>query len=271
MFDFFTRSRFQGRPVELYMFSYGDSMALYTDAEYPVTVPGVPPLTYEPIPISRGTSVNQGTLDRSTLEITMPRDSAIPELFRVQPPRTVVTVTIYQGEAEDPDAQFLPLWNGRVLACSFVNVEGKLSCEPISTSMTRIGLRRNFQYMCPHMLYGPNCRADILAATNEVYVASVSGKVVTLAMPLADPSHYIGGMLRWPGPDGSPVQKAIHAASSTTLTLSAAPLGLGTTADAVKGCPHTLAGCRAVHSNANNFGGHPWIPLKNPISNISPY
>lgn len=275
MFDFFTKSRFFGRPIELYKFTYGGSAAnvhLFTDAEYAV-VKGSE--TYLPVPIERATTNNAGTLDRSSVEIRVARDNAIAEMFRVYPPNHVVTLTIYQGEAEDPDAEWKALWAGRVVACGWEGSEAKLACDPISTSLNRVGLRRNFQYMCPHVLYGPKCQVTKVpvAAT----VNSASGKIVTVGTAIANPSHYQGGMLEWTTPAGLYQSRTIVSAyvidSTTVFTLNGIATGLtgGAAVSCVKGCQHTLNFCGTVHANYHNFGGDPWIPLKNPISNISPY
>src|SRR5574343_2107807 len=196
MFDLFTKSRFFGRPVELYRFVYAsdpEQSYRYTDAEFPVTYGGE---LYSPIPIKRGTSTNNGTLDKSVLEVNVPYNTEVPELFRVAPPTFAVTLTIYQGEAEDATAEYKPLWSGRVLGCSWQGVEAKLNCEPISTALTRVGLRRNFQYMCPHMLYGDNCRADKLAATGTTTIDIFLAKSVTIPVAVT-PTEYVSGMVEW--------------------------------------------------------------------------
>ena len=273
MFDFFTKSRFFGRPIELYKFTYGIGHThLFTDAEHPV-VKGVE--TYLPVPIERATTNNAGTLDRSSLEIRLARNNAIAEMFRVYPPNFVVTLTIYQGEAEDPDADWKAMWSGRVVACGWEGSEAKLACDPISTSLRRVGLRRNFQYMCPHVLFGPKCKAAKVPATAEVYGAA--GRVITVGSVIPNYAHYIGGMVEWTTPEGLYQSRTIVTLyvidSTTVITVNGLTTGLppASTLTMFKGCQHTLDACGTIHGNYNNFGGDPWIPLKNPISNVSPY
>lgn len=276
MFDFFTKSRFFGRPIELYKFIYGDGAGdkhLFTDAEYPVTKGAE---TFLPMPISRATSNNTGTLDKSTLEIRTTRDNPVAEMFRVYPPNHAVTLTIFQGEAEDTDAEWKALWTGRVLAAGWEGSEAKLSCEPISTAMRRVGLRRNFQYMCPHMLYSPKCgkTKTLLSAS----VLSVTGRSVTVSAGVTNPDHYVGGIFEWTTPEGVHQSRSIAAVtpgsgSTTVFRLNGMVVGIvpAATVQYAKGCQHTLTFCGTVHGNTHNFGGHPWIPLKNPVSNVSPY
>lgn len=265
MFDLFTKSRFRGRPIELYRFVYGTTVIRYTDAERPITHAGE---VYTPTPIDRGVSNNAGTLDRSSMEIKLPRNASVAELYRVYPPSKPVFVTMFEGEAEDPDAQFKAFWHGRVMGCGWSGSEAKLSAEPISTSMVRVGLRRNYQYMCPHVLYGSKCQASKAAASVSATVESVTGRVVRLTLPLANSTHYPGGMIEW-GTESRTILSTDG--RDFTLTGIVPTLSAGDTVSVVKGCDHTLPACRAIHSNNLRFGGHPWIPLKNPISNVSPY
>jgi len=274
MFDFFTKSRFFGRPIELYEFTYGNSASdrhLFTDAEFPV-VKGAD--TFLPVPISRSTSSNSGTLDKSTLEVRMARNNVVAEMFRVYPPNHAVTLTVFQGEAEDPAAEWKALWTGRVISVGWEGSESKLACEPISTAMRRVGLRRNYQYMCPHMLYGPKCGKT---KTNVgVTVLDVTSRTVTVSGSLGDISHYVGGVFEWTDTNGVHQSRTIVSANPTVdsgilLKVNGLLVGVGAAGSVSKGCQHTLSFCGTVHGNTYAFGGHPWIPLKNPVSNVSPY
>lgn len=274
--DFIT-SRFRGRPVELYRFTYGprdQDVFLYTDGENPITYMGE---TYTPIPIQRGATSNTGTMDKTALDITLPHLAKVPQLFRVYPPSSTVGLTILQGQLGDPDNQFVSVWAGRIISVAFEGIEAKLSGEPITTTWRRSGLRRNYQYMCPHILYGPMCRASKIAATSAVVIHAVSGRKVTLTSTLTDAVKYASGVLEWTAPDGRFEVRTILTvqleAGRTILNLTgiASDLAAGATAAAVRGCRHTIAACRDDHNNAVNFGGQPWIPTKNPIGNSSPF
>lgn len=265
MFDLFTKSRFRGRPIELYRFTYGTTVIRYTDAEMPITHAGE---VYTPTAIDRGVTENAGTLDRSSMEIKVPRDASVAELYRIYPPSKPVLVTIYEGEAEDPDAEFKAFWHGRVTGCGWSGSETKLSAEPISTSMVRVGLRRNYQYMCPHVLYGPKCQANKAAVSTGAVVEAITGRVVRINALLPDSGHYPGGMIEW-GDESRTILSTDG--QNFTLTGITPTLSVGDTVAVVKGCDHTLPACRSIHANNLRFGGQPWIPLKNPISNVSPY
>lgn len=278
MLEFLRESRFFSRPVELYQFAYGPAAShvhRITDAEEPVVYNGQ---TYYPLMVKRAGTVNSGTLDRTALEISVPAGTPIPELFRIYPPGQVVGLTILQGDLANTASEFSPIWVGRVLSCSWEGIEAKLNCEPVSTSFRRSGLRRNYQYMCPHMLYGPQCRASKSAASSSATIYSVDGREVVLTALISDPVRYEGGMIEWTLADGRLESRTIVSATTpdplrTGLRLTGPVTGLvsGATVTLVLGCRHTLQSCATLHNNSVNFGGMPWIPLKNPIGNVSPY
>jgi hypothetical protein len=240
MFNPFTMSRFRGRPITLYRFSHGSNVYTYTDADFPVTrMNGVTLETYAPLAIDRTTATNNGTLDRSTLEVSFPRTCPVAELFRIYPPSGKIGLTIYEREAEDPDNETRTLWHGRVLGCEWSGSEAKVGAEPISTALGRIGLRRNYQYMCPHLLYGPRCKAT--KVVTPAAVQAVVGRQVTLDLPPADGAHYAGGMIQW-----GEESRTILSVSGAVLSLAGLPFGLqaGVSVGLVKGCAHTLSDCR---------------------------
>lgn len=277
MFEFLRASRFLSRPVELYLVKYGaeeNDFYGFTDGEVPIVHAGK---TYYPATIRRSAHTNAGTLDKSSLEIEVDRTNPVPELFRVYPPGYVVSLTIYQGEADDVTGQYVAIWTGRILSCSWEGSECKLLGEPISTAFRRSGLRRNYQYGCPHVLYGPACRADKAVATIVPSVQSVTGNLVVLTSLLSDAGRYSGGVVQWLRTDGQSESRTVvnvyEILGKTQLELNGIARGLvvGVSVNLSLGCRRSLTSCRDDHNNAPNFGGMPWIPLQNPIGNLSPF
>ena len=260
-----------GEPIELYKFTYGnqpDQVYAYTDGETAVNYLTV---EYLPIPINRSAITISGTLDKVALTVNMQGNAEIPEMFRVYAPSAVINLEIYQGHANDPANQFLMCWSGRVLNCRWVNREAALTCEPISTSLKRPGLRRNYQYGCPHVLYDPaSCRASKSAATVEATVQAIDGTLVSLSV--AGNADHEGGVVEWIQSNGRREIRTIIRVVSGSYLLSGAPTGMlgGMQVNLSRGCDHSLAGC-VKHDNVLNFGGQPWIPLKNPMSSTSPF
>lgn len=275
-FNDLEQSADRGEPVDLYKFVYGpeaEDCFRYTDYEAPLVLDGE---IFYPTIIARGDINSAGTTDKSTLEVEMPTADPVAELFRVYPPSFPVGLQIWQGHATTKT--FALQWSGKVLSCSRAGLQASLTCEPSSISMQRIGLRRNYQYMCPHVLYGAQCKANKAAATVSLQVAVVSGRLLTLTGLLANAGEYAGGLLEWENTttelkEYRTILSTATVAGKTVLTISAVARGVPTTptVKASKGCAHTLQACNSVHNNAPNYGGQPFIPTKNPLGRSTPF
>lgn len=268
-------SRHHGEPVNLYFYTYGvspNAYFAYNDGEEIITIEGK---DFLPVPMDRSPINTDGTLDKSALTIRCARDLPVSELFRVYPPSQVVTLVIRQGHVNDPDEQFLVIWSGRVMSRNIKGDECEFSCEPISASMRRSGLRRNYQFGCPHALYGPQCNASKAAATFTQSVISVNNNEVTLAdgwnggEPL---DHFYAGIVEYIYQGETFIRTILNVEFEKVIILAGPAIGLesGDSIDVIKGCDHTMVGCND-HNNIHNFGGQPWIPTKNPITGMSPY
>jgi len=264
-------SRTRGAPLTLYRFSWQERVFAYTDAEQPITFAGT---TYAPIPIQRGTIVASGTLDKSKMSINVPHDTEIADLFKVSPPSSVVAVTLFQGH--EADGEFLAVWTGRVLSCGREKTQANLTCEPVSTSMRRPGLRRRYQYGCPHALYGDKCKANRAAFTVTTTPTGVSGATIAFAggwQGAFDKANFLGGLAEWETDEGVELRTIQRVDADANLILLNGKVGgllPGTVIKLSLGCDHQMTGC-AVFANLPNYGGQPWIPTKNPLGFVSQY
>lgn len=275
-------SRHTGQPIDLYEFRYGpeaDSVVRHTNIAQGYSFGGN---LFSPLPIMRGDVVASGNLDNTTMRITMPEDSFIAGLYNGEPPSNVITLIIRQGHLADAD--FKVVWSGKLLNGSFnESNEIELDCEPISSSLRRSGLTQDYQYACPHVLYGPMCRASRPAATITVVVTTVDGPVLTLPTGWATEarrSKYLGGIAEWTNAAGRAERRGIvRVGGAQTLVLSSESSGLvnGMTVSLVLGCNHQhgmsdLDGdCLNLHNNLLNFGGEWEIPSKNPVGIVNNY
>lgn len=269
-------SRESGRPVELYKFMFGQNSVsyFYTNAEKAITFNGD---EYIALPSEREKISTKGRGESREVTIEVPMDSAVSELFRIFPPGHVVNVIIYQGhiqEDEDPgdwtdDDQFGVIWTGRVLEANRKKNSTVLTCENSEAGMKRVGLRRHWQWSCPLVLYGARCRADKAAATVTTTVAAISGNSITLTSGwegALTKANFLGGLFEWDSTAGREYRTILSVSGDTVkLNATVGSLAVDDEVDVVLGCPHTLAGCRDVHDNIVNYGGQPYIPLKNPV------
>lgn len=282
----FEASAEDGGPIQLYRFVYGTEpgeYAAYTSStEQQIVDHGgsVGVITYEPIPIKRGNIVSNGTLDKSAIKINLDIGTALAELFRVYPPSSVVTLTIYEGHVDDPDGEFIVVWAGRIISASRDGSELNLSGEPVSTQLRRTGLRRHYQYGCPHALYRGLCVANKAAATVSATVSAVDGTVITLSPGWEgafSAAKFVRGTLEWTPPGESARIRTILRVDGDDLTVSGVvpDLAASDAVDVVLGCNHRAfaadgGDCEALHDALVSYGGQPWIPTKNVI-NKNPY
>lgn len=270
-FEALEESRYEAVPVDLYKFIYGpgptDFLA-YTNAEQAITVLGV---QYQPIPIQREAIKSSGTLDKASMTISTPINAGIADFFLYYPPSQVISLIIRQGHPDDLDGEFPVCWSGRVLGGSRENSTFAMTCEPVATSLKRTAMRRHYQYGCPHVLYGDGCNANKAAATITTTAITVSGNVLTVAGGwAADPlkPKYIGGLVTWVQAGRAEVRTILRVNGPLNrLTCSGRLSGLvnGESVSVTLGCNRQMTDCKDLHDNLLNFGGHPWIPKKNPI------
>lgn len=279
MLSFLQGSRNRSVPVYLYEVVYGSargSVIRLTDAEQPIVLDD---LTYTPVQIKHGEIHASGTLDKTTLEVSTRYDSPLSNLFRHYPPSQVVTLTVLRGEADDPSQEFSVIWAGRILSCSIEFYEAKLVCEPIGTAVRRPGLRRNYQVGCPHVLYGPSCRANQADFTRTTTVSNVEGSTVRLETGWNGPwsfSRFINGIAEWTDGNGDvttrTILQVVTDGTADFILLAGATQGLraGGTLSLSLGCNHQLSDCQDFN-NLPNYGGCPWVPTKNPVGSYNPF
>lgn len=246
----------------------------FCDGETPITRDGI---TYQSWPIKHSRISQNGTLDKSDLQITLAKGSEMDPLFLAYPPSKVINATIFQGHAGDDAtlANFPAMWMGQVGGMTFENSERAVNCTPVSTTLRRPGLRRNYQVGCPHLLYGEQCRAIRRTATYERTVASILGQRVTMSedIELDSNQQLAGGLLEWTdAASGRTEIRTIARRQSAHLFIRGLLRGLqpGMTIKVSRGCNHQMSGCLGFN-NILNYGGQPFIPTENPLSQKSQF
>lgn len=263
-----TQERGHGRPIELYEFARQHVRWRYTSAAQAVTAGA---LTYEPAAIEHEGMSASRELARQALSITLARDNPVAELFRVAPPSDVVTCAIRQ--VHEGSTEVVALWSGRIVGVDWSGTRAQLSLEPVYTSVRRMGLRRRYQRACPFALYGPGCGVVRTAHELVSTAGSISGLTVHVggANAFGD-GWYSGGYLEWDAAGGLFERRMIARQTATNVELTAAPHGLavGQAVRLYPGCDRTLVTCHAKFANAANYGGMPYIPLRNPFGGLNP-
>lgn len=262
-FDARENSADQGRPVEIYTFARDYQQWRYTSADRDVVVDSA---VYVAKAISRGEIEATSEMARSGVTLTVPRDLEVADLYRVAPPTLGITLTIRQYH--EGDGEVAVIWAGRILSVEWSGLTAAIQCEPVATSLRRVGLRRPFQRQCPHVLYGAACGVNRSAHRVDGAIESVTATTVSVPDALTSPAgHFAGGYLEWDVALGIPERRFILGHTGATLELNGSTYGLqgGQAVRLFPGCDHTMATCAGKFSNSANYGGFPHIPTKNPF------
>ncbi len=260
-----------GAPCELYEIRYDAQTWYYTssDAGYFDVATS---RTYVPLVVSRSNIIGSSDPSRGTLELDVERNAEFLELFRVAPPSSVVALTIKRFHRTDSALQLVVVWSGRILNVSWSTSAARLNCESIRSSVAQFGLRRQFQLQCPHVLYGPSCRASKALHQVEGTVTAMSSAHMTIpALSGYANNYFAGGYVEWThGSIAATERRAIRTSQASTgvVEILGVPTGIdvGDPVRVYPGCDHTLGsnGCLKF-SNTENYGGFPHTPSKNPF------
>lgn len=276
-FDAYETSATAGEPLLLFDFAIGTRHWRYTSADRPITY-----LThvFAPVAIDAGNIIQGQEIRQKTIIVTLPRDTAVVQALQNFPPSTDVLLTIFAQHYDDPDHEAIVAWIGRIKSQNQKGSLIQMAGEPAYTGIQTAGLRRRWQPNCPHVLYDQKAGSCTLNAATYQVNATLTGvsadttEVSSAGFVPPTGLSFAGGYLEWDSGDGYFERRTINSVSLTTLTLNFGSPDLvnGLNVNAYPGCRHTTTDCLAFpvsgspDGNMKNFGGAPYIPLKNPFN-----
>jgi len=262
----FDLSESSGSPTELYKFTYNENQyrfCLLDGGADPYVFQGE---SYIPATIGRDRTEMSEDITRTALDLRVPGNFPVAELFRLSPPEGVVLMTIFRLQLLDDSMEYISVYKGRTISCEFQKDgnEATLHHEPIFSSLRRPGLRMVYDTQCVHGLYSPGCTVLKDLWRVDASILDISGRDVIIQLVSEVPDGWFdGGMLVC-----GDIRRMIEKHIGVNLTLMH-PIQSELTSAACQvypGCDHTLKDCGGKFSNAENYGGEPWLPDKNPFS-----
>lgn len=266
-------SWFSGTPVEIYAFNRGSQAWYFTTSKVKYIQPLGP--TYVPDYIKRGSIRSTGDKGRQTIDVTVKASHALVQPYGDGSTQFPTYLTVMRCDTDDD--VYRTIWMGRVIQTEFGGEEAKLRCEPVSTTLKRVGLRRPFQVLCPYALYDPlTCKAVEVNIAATVTV--ITGRFLTVSLPWQGQSSYLAGG-KFYGVGGAiydilehqnfagPEIGGVHPATGFhQILLSTFPrnLVLNSVYNVVRGCAHNISACKEF-ANLDNYGGFPYMPYRNPF------
>lgn len=252
-----------GKPMSLFRFSLGSEEWLFTSGDVSVFQGDD---EFVPTYIRAGRLTRTGESNKSVMDVHIAANNPLSLKFLEGWLSGVMLVTVYRNHYGDND--HVVQWKGRVVSCKWEQNEATLSCDSAFTLFKRAGLRRHYQVLCPHILYSQgrgNCNVDKTSYQVDGTVASVGGNIISVNGIGGYPNGYFtAGMVLVNG-----TYRLITAHVDNGLTLIDRIDGVVDN-DVISmwpGCDRSLTTCGNKFNNTNNFGGLPYLPMKNPFGN----
>lgn len=265
-YEQFEESARESTPVELYEFVYGGGFLRYTSRDRDIVAMS---FTWTAAPLERSAITASAEISKANLQVTCPPNFPVAQLFHDGPPSSVVMLRIRRvqlGDLADPKV----IWMGRVLTLRRPPGLAVLVCESVFTSQKRPGPRFPYSRNCPHVLFGPRCRASKVAHETITNIDTQDGRTIiastfeALAAATGFPDYLAGGEIRWFDLNGVEHVRGIktHAADTITITHAFPDMPNGAEVKVYPGCNHSDEGgdagpghCGPKFNNRPNHGG----------------
>lgn len=253
------------KPVELYRFVQGETITTLTSSDTAVVYNLE---TYTPAPLGRSGIELKNELSKANIEVKFALDNAVARGWMNAVTEEKVSLTLFSQNESTTSV----IWKGRMAAIRPGLADITFVFESIFTSLRRPGLRARYQIGCRHALYQRGCNLDKAAHAVAATVTAATGLVLTVPAAAGFPDgEFFTGMLEVS--DGTFRQITKHTGSSVTLSraipsLSAALLLGDVAVTLYPGCNRTRTRCIEL-GNLPNYGGMPFIPIRNPFDGSS--
>ncbi len=225
--------------------------------------------TYAPQPgMKRSAIVLTQELEKAALQITVPWDFPLLEIYRPTPPSQRVSVTVYRLAKGATTATIA--WQGVVTDIDDPDEHSStLNCAGGMAMLTAQGLIRNWQKACPLALYGVGrgqCNKDPESVRTNATVTGGSGTTLQAAeFASQSDGWFTGGFIRWQVGLATELRFIVSHVGDTLGLLTPATIPVGTAVATYPGCDHTVLGGCTKLANTDNYGGQLYIPDKNPM------
>lgn len=264
-FDIIEVSNEWGRLIQLYEFQLGTTIWRYCTGPVDRIAGGH---RYTSCPISDDGIKQKGDASSDTMNVTVPSDIGVAQVFIGTPPSAPMYLRIKR--THEGDNQVLMAYAGEITQVNFPTPGmAKMVVLPLSATMNREGLRLGWQRTCPYALYDPmTCRVNKADFATDAVIISAQGDVVqALAFGDLPNGRLDGGYLEWDHPVRGKEMRGIveHVGDSVRMFGLADGLYYGLAVKAYPGCNLTSSACHNVFNNLNNYGGFPHMPGKSPF------
>jgi len=259
-------SNYSAEPISLYEFTTESKTWRYCSDIDDYTLDGN---VYIGVPASDSGMSQSGEAEGDGITITLPRSAEFATLFQGTAPAAEIWATVRRVQHGEQDAPVH--WIGTVSGVKDVGASKvEITCNILTASFNRLGLRLTWGRQCPHALYDRNCRVNKAAFGVAVQVQSLTGVSITAPGLNVGNGYFTNGFFEWQLESGLMDRRPIESHTGNTIVV------LGT-ADGVRvgdwlmvypGCARTTAVCDTKFNNLPNYGGIPHLPGKSPFDGL---
>ncbi|QQK88546.1 hypothetical protein [Vibrio phage PH669] len=255
-----------GRPVELYTLEQGTSSRHYTSHAKPVSRSNI---IHNPINIQRDDVEISDDSFKGTLTLTLPRTEPLAVELIGASLEIPMIVTLFRGHLEGNSAEHVAVyWKGRIVTTKAQDNVVKVDCESVFTALKRAGLRARYEKICRHEVFDRGCKLNEANYRKVATIGLIDVMNISLTGEAATVGYYTAGMIIFP--DGSTRLITKHEeAGKITISRPHPGAQAGQRVTLLPGCDHSQATCKTKFNNFINYGGWPYIPIKNPFGGSS--
>ena len=251
--------------VTLYKFTDSNgNVWRYTSSKRAITYAGE---QYDPLFIKHGKVTDTQSYKKMPMEITVPVNSQLAQVFGVNPPDYALFVDMwhYSPEATPPDDTF-KLYSGRLLSVKINNDIAKLTFVYDLATVSNNSGQTVLSIGCPLDLYGSACGANAAAFMDSYTLVSINQEGTLLQIspvPTRPNGWYMLGFVK----QGA-VMRTIsrHVGDNLWLYGPAVGLQVGQPIEVYAGCDKRITTCDTKFNNLPNFGGCPYMPAKDIVN-----
>lgn len=236
--------------IELYELHHAGAIQYFTSATQDVRIGAK---VYLARPIDRRATENTQDAIKSMGAIVVSPESEIGVLAMNPPIGDRILLSIFEYNQIDPPSQ---IYEGLIAGGEWADHQVTVKLSTIIASQSRSGLRECFTKECRHSVYSTNCQAPIVI--NTMTVSAVDGAVIKISEALENAYQY--GLLK----HGSRSYMIQMQVGSELTLMRQVDVKAGAQVELLKGCDWSIQCCHQRFNNAENFGGNPLMPTKNP-------
>lgn len=283
MFDAHETSRFDGKPIHLFILRRQN-----VSLRFASTGPGVDltngAFTYTGGQIERDAIRQTVERAKDKLKIRLaylldpdppggfPPTQELGDWWRPYIPVDPIHVTCLATHRGDTDPPIVE-WMGWVAQPEFSDTELVLHCDPNAPNGEARGQGAKWQVNCFKTVYSTGirgCNLDPVPLTVSGELTDVDGLTLTAAEFADSVFPLLGGTFAWERSNGLVEERPIVAHNGTEIQIlwGGDDLDVGTDFKALPNCPGTWSACEA-RDNTINHGGAKFKPVKDPTNGVS--